>query len=37
VFVDSGHDFYRLHRDGKRSVDAQLTHLTIGLGVGSDF
>jgi len=41
VFVDNGYDFYRLHREGKLSatpaVDAQLTHLTIGFGVGSDF
>jgi len=41
VFIDNGFDFYRLHENGDfhngRSVDAQLTHLTVGWGVGSDF
>lgn len=40
VFVESGYEFYRLHRDGidgAGSIDAQLNHLTIGFAVGNDF
>jgi hypothetical protein len=41
LFIDDGFDFYRLHaggdRDHGRAIDAQLSHLTIGWAVGSDF
>lgn len=41
MFIDDGFDFYRLHqfgdRDNGRSIDAKLSHLTIGWAVGSDF
>lgn len=37
VYVDNGYEFYRLHRSGDRSIDAQLTNLTLGFAVGSDF
>ncbi|HEY5935518.1 MAG TPA: hypothetical protein VIU61_12800 [Kofleriaceae bacterium] len=37
VFVDSGYEFYRLHRSGNRSIDAQVTNMTLGFAVGSDF
>jgi len=42
LFVDDGYDFYRLHPDGdlargQDAVDAQLSHFTIGLAVGTDF
>jgi hypothetical protein len=41
VFLDDGFDFYRLHPGGDLratpAIDAQLTHLTLGFAVGSDF
>ena len=41
VFVDDGYDFLRLHPGGDLkagpAIDAQLTHLTMGFAVGSDF
>jgi len=41
VFVDDGFDFYRLHKGGDLratpAIDAQLTHLTVGFAIGSDF
>jgi hypothetical protein len=40
LFIDDGVDFLRLHKGGDQhaaSVDAQLSHLTFGFAVGSDF
>jgi hypothetical protein len=38
VFIDHGVDLYRLQsRDEASSMDARLSHLTIGWAVGSDF
>ncbi len=41
VFVDTSYDFYRLHKgdriDAKPTIDAQLTTLTFGFAVGTDF
>ena len=37
VFLDSGYEFYRLHREGNASLDAQVSNLTLGFAVGSDF
>lgn len=39
LWADAGYDFYRLHRQDQRgpSLDAQVTTLSFGLAVGSDF
>lgn len=41
LFIDDGYDFYRLHKHGDlqngAAIDAQLTHMTFGFAVGSDF
>lgn len=41
LFLDAGHDFYRLHPGGQLhvtpAIDAKLTTITIGFAVGSDF
>jgi hypothetical protein len=37
VFADQGYDFYRLHRDGDRSIDVEARRWTFGLAVGGDF
>ncbi|HEU0037237.1 MAG TPA: hypothetical protein VFQ53_41790 [Kofleriaceae bacterium] len=40
LFLDNGYDFYRLHRGNDfdaPAIDAQLTHMTLGFSVGSDF
>lgn len=40
LFIDDGVDFYRLHAGGDlhaTAIDAQLSHLTFGWAVGSDF
>jgi hypothetical protein len=37
LFIDSGYEFYRLHSRGARSIDAQVTSMTFGFAVGSDF
>jgi hypothetical protein len=37
VYLDSGYEFYRLHRRGDASIDAQVTTMTLGFAVGSDF
>jgi hypothetical protein len=40
LFVDDGYDFYRLHEGGRldaAAIDGQLTHVTVGFAVGSDF
>jgi hypothetical protein len=41
LFVDDGFDFYRLHEHGDlqngAAIDAQLSHMTFGFAVGSDF
>lgn len=37
LFIDDGYDFYRLHRDAGPTVDAQITHLSGGFSVGTDF
>lgn len=37
VFLDHGYDFYRLHAEGHRSLDARVTRWTIGFNVGTDF
>lgn len=40
IFVDDGYEFYRLHEHGdfaRPGVDAQITTLSFGLGVGTDF
>jgi hypothetical protein len=36
AFVDTTYEFYRLH-GATRTTDAQLSHLTVGFAVGSDF
>lgn len=41
LFLDDGFEFYRLHAGGDLratpAVDAQLTHITMGFSIGSDF
>lgn len=37
LWLDSGYEFYRLHGDKPVAIDAQLSTLTFGLAVGSDF
>ena len=37
ITLDDGYDFYRLHGPSPTAIDAQLTHLTLGFAVGSDF
>lgn len=40
LYLDEGYDFFRLHGPGSTAptaVDAQLTHLTGGIAVGTDF
>jgi hypothetical protein len=37
LWLDSGYEFYRLHGDRPVAVDAQLSTLTFGLAVGTDF
>ncbi len=38
LYVDDGYDFYRLHSPhAALAVDAQLTHLTLGIALGTDF
>jgi hypothetical protein len=41
IFLDDGYDFYRLHAGddlhATPAIDAQLTHLTAGIAVGTDF
>jgi hypothetical protein len=40
MFIDDGYELYRLHEHGdftRPGVDAQITTLTFGLGVGTDF
>ena len=37
LWLDSGYEFYRLHGDKPTAIDAQLSTLTFGLAVGSDF
>ena len=38
LFLDNSIDVYRLHdRYGSRAVDAQLSSLTFGFAVGTDF
>ena len=41
IWADTGYDFYRLHPGGRLSagptIDAQLTSMSMGLAVGTDF
>lgn len=42
LYLDEGYEFYRLHPDGdlargQGAVDAQLSHFTMGLALGTDF
>ena len=37
IYLDDGYDFFRLHGPAPVAVDAQLTHLTGGVAVGTDF
>jgi hypothetical protein len=38
LYLDDGYDFYRLHSTHSPvAVDAQLTHVTLGIALGSDF
>jgi hypothetical protein len=37
LYLDDGYDFYRLHGDAPVAVDAQLTHITFGYALGTDF
>ncbi|HET9992360.1 MAG TPA: hypothetical protein VFQ65_27700 [Kofleriaceae bacterium] len=37
LYLDDGYDFFRLHGPPPTAVDAQLTHLTMGVAVGTDF
>jgi len=37
LWLDSGYEFYRLHGDKPVAIDAQLSTLTFGFAVGSDF
>jgi len=37
LYIDDAYDFYRLHDGNRTAIDAQLTHFTFGLALGSDF
>jgi hypothetical protein len=37
LWLDSGYEFYRLHGDKPTAIDAQLSTLTAGVAVGTDF
>lgn len=37
LWLDSGYEFYRLHGDKPTAIDAQVSTLTLGFAVGSDF
>jgi hypothetical protein len=37
LWLDSGYEFYRLHGDKPTAIDAQLSTLTLGFALGSDF
>jgi hypothetical protein len=41
IYLDEGYDFYRLHDGGDLhatpAIDAQLTHITAGFALGTDF
>jgi hypothetical protein len=37
LWLDSGYEFYRLHGDRPTAIDAQLSTLTFGFALGSDF
>ncbi len=37
LYIDEGYDFYRLHDGNRTAIDAQLTHVTFGFALGSDF
>jgi hypothetical protein len=42
LYLDEGYDFYRLHDStsaggNRTAVDAQLTHVTFGIALGTDF
>ena len=37
LWLDSGYEFYRLHGDRPTAIDAQLSTMTFGFALGSDF
>ena len=37
IYADEGWDFYRLHREGSASIDAEAARWRIGFAIGSDF
>jgi hypothetical protein len=37
LWLDSGYEFYRLHGDKPTAIDSQLSTLTFGFALGSDF
>jgi hypothetical protein len=37
LWLDSGYEFYRLHGDKPTAIDSQLSTLTLGFALGSDF
>jgi hypothetical protein len=37
LWLDSGYEFYRLHGDRPTAIDSQLSTLTFGFALGSDF
>jgi hypothetical protein len=37
LWLDDGYEFYRLHGDRPYTLDAQVSHITLGFGLGSDF
>ncbi len=37
LWLDDGYEFYRLHSDRPYTLDAQISHVTFGFALGSDF
>lgn len=37
LWLDTGYEFYRLHGDKPTAIDAQLSTVTLGFALGSDF
>ncbi len=37
LYLDTGYDFYRFHKDTRAAIDAQVSTMMLGFSVGSDF
>jgi hypothetical protein len=37
LYIEDGYEYYRLHGPHGGVIDAQLTHITVGFAVGTDF